>query len=196
MTYDFKLTTMINATPQAIYDAWLDSRAHAAMTGGKAVQSRDVGGTVQAWDGYISGRNLELVPGERIVQSWRTTQFADSDPDSTITVMLTPVADGTLLTLEHSGVPDGQTSYEEAGWRTHYFIPMQKYFGKAKKAGAAKKAKPAARKKAAAKTKRAAKKKASVKSKAAVKKRAKKKAKAAKRRPAKKSKTRQASKRK
>jgi hypothetical protein len=28
---------------------------------------------MSAWDGYITGRNLELVPGERI----RTTEFDD-----------------------------------------------------------------------------------------------------------------------
>jgi hypothetical protein len=47
------------------------------------------------------------------VQSWRTSQFTDNHDDSIITVMLDESDDGeTLLTLIHSNVPDGQTSYE------------------------------------------------------------------------------------
>jgi uncharacterized protein YndB with AHSA1/START domain len=128
MSYDFTLTASIPAPPQAIYRAWLDSAGHSRMTGGEAKMSARVGGAYTAWDGYISGQNLELVPPTRIVQSWRTTQFADTDPDSTITVTLTPTAGGSTLTLHHTNVPDGQTSYETGGWQAHYFEPMQAYF--------------------------------------------------------------------
>jgi uncharacterized protein YndB with AHSA1/START domain len=131
MSYDFTLTTLIHATSQAIYEAWLDSRGHTEMTGGEAEMSAEVGGVVSAWDGYISGRNLELVPHTRIVQSWRTTQFTEQDADSRIIVTLTRAPGGTNLTLEHRNVPDGQTSYEKGGWQSHYFEPMQRFFGAA-----------------------------------------------------------------
>lgn len=142
MTYRFKLTDVIPAAPHDIYAAWLDSRGHRAMTGGKAKQSARTGAAVTAWNGYISGKNLELVPGKRIVQSWRTTQFTDAHKDSKITVTLKPVKGGTRVTLVHSSVPDGHTSYEKGGWQSHYFEPMKKYFGK-------RKTKPAAKKRAA-----------------------------------------------
>jgi uncharacterized protein YndB with AHSA1/START domain len=131
MPYAFTLTTVIKATPQAIYDAWLDSRAHGAMTGGKAKQSAKVGDRVTAWDGYITGRNVALIPGQTIVQTWRTTKFTPAHGDSTITINLSPVAGGTQLTLTHADVPDDQTSYETEGWQNHYFEPMQGYFAKA-----------------------------------------------------------------
>ena len=54
------------------------------MTGGEASISDEIGADLSAWDRYITGRNLELVPGERIVQSWRTTQFTDEHEDSII----------------------------------------------------------------------------------------------------------------
>jgi uncharacterized protein YndB with AHSA1/START domain len=130
MSYEFALTEIIPATPQAIYDAWLDSDGHTAMTGGKAEISAKPDAGYTAWDGYISGKNLELMPGRRIVQSWRTTQFPEGHGDSKITVTLTPAEGGTLLKLVHSDVPDGQTSYEKGGWQTHYFEPMKKYFSK------------------------------------------------------------------
>jgi len=91
---------------------------------------------VSAWDGYITGRNLELVPGERIVQSWRTTQFTDEHEDSVITMTLEDVEDGTLVTLVHSNVPDGQTSYEQGGWQEYYFEPMKEYFAELNRARA------------------------------------------------------------
>ena len=135
MAYSFTLTTLIPAAPAAIYDAWLDSAGHSEMTGGKASMSSDVGADVSAWDGYITGRNLELVPGERIVQSWRTSKFPDDHPDSVITVTLAKAEGGTLLMLLHADVPDGQTSYEEGGWQEHYFEPMQDYFARRKERG-------------------------------------------------------------
>jgi uncharacterized protein YndB with AHSA1/START domain len=132
MPYTFTLTATIPASPVEIFEAWLDSIGHSEMTGGEATMSDEVGAEVTAWDGYISGRNLELVPGERIVQSWRTSEFADEDQDSIITVVLQEVDEGTLLTLEHRNVPDAHRSYEEGGWQSNYFEPMVAYFSEIK----------------------------------------------------------------
>jgi len=128
MPYTFTLTTTIPASPEEVYQAWLDSVSHSEMTGGAASMSDEIGAEVSAWDGYITGRNIELVPGERIVQSWRTTEFADQHEDSVITVVLQEVDEGTLLTLVHSNVPDEQTRYQGGGWQQHYFEPMVVYF--------------------------------------------------------------------
>jgi len=128
MPYSYTLSTVIPASPAEIYQAWLDSIIHSEMTGGDANMSEEVGADVSAWDGYITGRNLELVPGERIVQSWRTTEFDDAYEDSIVTILLQETDDGTLLTLEHSNVPDAQKSYEEGGWQSNYFEPMIAYF--------------------------------------------------------------------
>jgi activator of HSP90 ATPase len=137
MTYDFTLFCALPASPEAVYDAWLDSAAHSAMTGGKASIGRRVGDRYTAWDGYIEGATLGLVPGKRIVQSWRTTEFGANDPDSTIVVDLEPTRIGTRLTLTHKGVPEGETSYEKSGWHDFYFAPMKTYFeSKTKKAKA------------------------------------------------------------
>jgi len=99
------------------------------MTGAKARASAKVGGDFSVWDGYATGKNLELDPGKRIVQSWRTSDFAASDPDSKITVTLAPVGDGTKVTVLHTRVPDGHED-AKVGWRDYYFEPMKEYFGK------------------------------------------------------------------
>lgn len=128
MPYSFTLRTTIPASPQEVYEAWLDSLAHSEMTGGAATMSEEIGAEVSAWDNYITGRNIELIPGERIVQSWRTSEFGEEHEDSIITLTLEPVEEGTLLTLEHSNVPEEHRSYEEGGWQENYFEPMMAYF--------------------------------------------------------------------
>ena len=128
MAQTVTVSDVIPATPADIYMAWLDSVAHAAMTGGgKAEASPEVGGEHSAWDGYISGMNLALYPGQRIEQSWRSTDFKPEDADSTLTVVLDPVDGGTKVTLVHANLPDHQTGYEQ-GWRDWYLDPMKAYF--------------------------------------------------------------------
>ena len=128
MPYAFELHCTLPASPREVYDAWLSSETHGEMTGGEAAMSDRIGADVSAWDGYITGRNIELTPGARIVQSWRTSEFAESDPDSLIELTLAPDPEGCRLTLRHSNAPDDQTSYERGGWRDNYFEPMRAYF--------------------------------------------------------------------
>jgi uncharacterized protein YndB with AHSA1/START domain len=154
--YAYTLVTTIPASAQEIYDAWLDSLAHSEMTQAPASTSDEVGAEVSAWDGYITGRNLELTPGERIAQSWRTEEFDDEHEDSIVTLTLEEGDDGTLLTLVHSNVPEGHTSYELGGWEEHYFEPMKEYFTNRRQTDAGQ-----GSKKAASTTKRAAEKRKS-----------------------------------
>ena len=126
----FEVSAVIPAAPQAVYKAWLSGKEHAAMTGGGATGSARAGGKFTAWDGYIEGRNLELRPGKRIVQSWRTSEFAEGDADSRLEVVLAPVKGGTKVTLRHSNIPAGQGSSYKSGWGEHYFGPMKEYFSK------------------------------------------------------------------
>ncbi|MBI3249726.1 MAG: SRPBCC domain-containing protein [Deltaproteobacteria bacterium] len=128
MAYEFTLTATLSASPREVFDAWLSSEGHTAMTGGVAHIDPTVGGSFDAWDAYITGKTLALDPGRRIRQTWRTLNFTPNDPDSTIEVVLEPVGDSTLLTLIHSNVPDGQTRYEEGGWQQFYFEPMKRRF--------------------------------------------------------------------
>jgi activator of HSP90 ATPase len=127
MAIEFEINALIPARPGEVYDTWLNSKGHTAMTGSPASISPIVGTQFDTWDGYIHGRNLELIPGRRIVQSWRTTDFKVDEPDSHIKITLEPVGDQTKLTLRHSNLPAGGKKYEK-GWFEAYFIPMEKYF--------------------------------------------------------------------
>jgi hypothetical protein len=59
------VTCTLPASPEAVYDAWLDSGRHGEMTGAKASIGERVGDRYSAWDGYITGKTLELVPARR-----------------------------------------------------------------------------------------------------------------------------------
>jgi len=127
MALEFEVTTFIPRSPREVYNAWLDSKQHTKMTGAKAKVSNKVGGEFEAWDGYISGRNLELEPGKRIVQAWRTVEFDESEEDSRIEVVFEPVEGGTKLILRHTRLPAHGEIYKQ-GWEDNYFTPMKAYF--------------------------------------------------------------------
>ncbi len=128
MSDSFEISIVLAASAQKVYEAWLSSHEHSAMTGGAAQISPTVGGTFSAWDGYITGATLELEPYRRIVQSWRTIEFPADAPDSQLEILLEESADGTLLTLKHSNIPAGQGPAYESGWVDNYFDPMKDYF--------------------------------------------------------------------
>jgi len=127
MAIEFEVSALIPASPEVVYEAWLDSEGHAKMTGGEAKVSSEVGGDFEAWDGYIQGRNLELEYGKRIVQSWRTSEFADDEADSRIEITFDREGDGTKVTLRHTNLPPHGEQYEQ-GWVDSYFVPMKEYF--------------------------------------------------------------------
>ncbi len=122
------VSTLLPADPETLYHAWLDSEIHSAFTGSPAVIDPNPGGRFTAWDGYISGYNIELVPGKKIVQAWRTSDFPPGDPDSLIEVQFVPQKEGTLLSIRHEYIPDEQGEDYEIGWWQSYFEPMIAYF--------------------------------------------------------------------
>ena len=88
------------ASPSAVYAAWLSSEGHTAMTGCRAEISAEIGSPFRCWGSYIQGKNEELVPGERIGQSWRTLDFPSDAPDSRLTITLSAVPEGTRIEIQ------------------------------------------------------------------------------------------------
>ncbi len=124
-----KVSAVIPADPQAVYDAWMSTKGHTAMTGNAAKVTARVGGAYTAWDGYISGKTLELEPGKRILQSWRSTDFEKEDADSKLEILLEKAKGGTKVTLVHTEIPAGQGAEYRKGWIDFYFKPMKDWFG-------------------------------------------------------------------
>ncbi len=129
----FEVVTIVqeeifDAAPMDVYEAFVDPSKHAAFTRSTATGAPVEGGAFTAWDGYIAGRHERLVPGARIVQLWRTTEFPSEHPDSRLELELRPESDNkTRLRLTHSGVPRDQAKSYEKGWVEHYWEPLREY---------------------------------------------------------------------
>jgi uncharacterized protein YndB with AHSA1/START domain len=128
MAESLQLSTLLPASPDRVYRAWIDGGEHAAFTGTPAEIDPVVGGRFSAWDGYISGVTLALEPGKRILQAWRTTEFPPGSPDSSLEILLEPAQGGTSLSLQHTAIPDGQGESYAQGWEDYYFGPLRSYF--------------------------------------------------------------------
>ena len=87
--------------------------------------SGEAGGTFAVFGGHISGRIVELVPNERVVQAWRT---ADWTPGiySIARFELLEIGEGTRLVFDHTGFPKGQAEHLAVGWKTNYWEPLVK----------------------------------------------------------------------
>ena len=127
MSTTIKQTVTINATPAQMYHAWLDSKEHAAFTGGAAKISPTVGGSFSVFDNYATGETMALVPNKKIVQSWRASDWPKTVL-STLTVTFTPVKGGTKITLTQIGVPVQFRDDIAQGWKDYYWQPLQNYF--------------------------------------------------------------------
>ena len=123
---------IIRANPQAVYDVLTDGRKFAAATGMRAQLSDREGETFSVFDGRIEGRQIELVPGERIVQAWR---FGANHPDvwdagvySVVRFTLIGQEDGTRFIIDHVGVPPEWHDHLSSGYPDFYIKPVERYF--------------------------------------------------------------------
>jgi activator of HSP90 ATPase len=128
MAIEFEVSGVINASQKELYEAWLNSEKHTAMTGGEALVSDVEGESFEAWDGYIEGMNVELQPHSRILQKWRTSEFSESEDDSMLEITFAPEGAFTLVSIHHYNLPEHGWQYKQ-GWVDNYFNPMQDYFG-------------------------------------------------------------------
>jgi len=116
----------IKAGPQRIYDALLNSKQFSTFSGFPAEISPEAGGTFSMFKGLIVGRNVELVPGQRIVQAWRPSNW-DPGMYSIVRFELKKQDVGTLVVLDHTGFPEGSFRHLNPGWYEHYWEPIKKF---------------------------------------------------------------------
>ena len=88
--------------------------------------SREVGGAFALFGGYITGRQIELVPNERIVQAWRVGSW-DPGVYSIAKFELAEQGSGTKIVFDHTGFPKGWGEHLAAGWKANYWEPLAKF---------------------------------------------------------------------
>ncbi len=126
-TRNIRQSVTFGMSPHDLYEVLMDSRKHAAFTESKAKMSRRVGGEFSVYDGEIAGKNLELVPDRKIVQTWRYSDWPEGHY-SRCTFSLKEVKAGTRLTFFQSGVPEDKYEDVRQGWHDYYWKPIKEMF--------------------------------------------------------------------
>jgi activator of HSP90 ATPase len=133
---------VFKASRKRVYEALMDANQFAkvvemsaAMKGGgmklgakPAEIGREAGGTFSLFGGYITGRQVELVPNERIVQVWRAGSW-DPGLFSIARFVLVESGGETKIKFDHTGFPRGQAEHLAEGWRGNYWEPLGKVLG-------------------------------------------------------------------
>jgi activator of HSP90 ATPase len=86
------------------------------------------GGPFKFFNGFVVGRNLELVPSERIVQAWRVAYWPQG-AWSLVKFVLVEQGSETKLVFDHTGFPKGDADHLLEGWNGNYWQPLAKFLG-------------------------------------------------------------------
>jgi activator of HSP90 ATPase len=115
-----------SAPPARVYAALVDLKQFAELTGQPASGDSSVGGAFSAFDGYVTGRQIELVPNKRVVQAWRAKSWPEG-VHSIVRFELQPDGQGTKLVFDHAGFPEKDHEHLASGWKSMYWERIQKY---------------------------------------------------------------------
>ena len=128
---------VFKASPKRIYEALTDAKQFqkVQLIGGEiaakdleakpAQISMEAGGPFSLFGGYIIGRQIELVPNQRIVEAWREVTW---EPGwfSIVRFELNEQGTGTKVIFDHTGFPAGAGDHLATGWKRNYWDPMGK----------------------------------------------------------------------
>jgi uncharacterized protein YndB with AHSA1/START domain len=102
-------TVTFSASPRQVYEMLMNSKKHRSLSGEPAKISRKVGGKFTAWGSHISGINLALKPGQKIVQAWRATGWWP-DHYSIAIFEIAKARGGSKLKFTQIGIPPNRYS--------------------------------------------------------------------------------------
>ncbi len=114
------------AKPARIYEALLDAKQFAAFTKDTAEIQAQPGGAFKLFGGHIQGRNIELVPDQRIVQAWRPASWPPG-VYSIVRFELVAPGSGTRIVFDHAGFTEDKWESLNEGWPSRYWEPLRKH---------------------------------------------------------------------
>jgi activator of HSP90 ATPase len=118
---------VFKASRERVYEAIMDDKQFSKVTGDQVAEiSREGGGAFSLFGAKIKGRNVELLPNERIVQAWRSEGW-EHGIYSIARFELVAQGTGTRLVFDHTGFPKGEAEHLATGWTSHYWDPLAKY---------------------------------------------------------------------
>lgn len=112
----------VNASPAAVFDAWLSSSSHMAMSGQMAYIDARPGGYYSLWGGAVRGEFVYFKRPQRIAQTWRTVDFDPNAEDSRVELSFHPHQGGTRVVVVHAHIPPTLYDQFRFGW-TEVLLP-------------------------------------------------------------------------
>ncbi len=125
------IAASLPATPETLFDMYVDPVAHAGFTGSAVTIDPRPGSLFRAFDGALSGTMLHVEPKRLIVQTWRSVNFADTDIDSVLVLSFWPDDGGARIELVQVNVADRDFAGVSHGWEKYYWTPWRAYLQKA-----------------------------------------------------------------
>jgi uncharacterized protein YndB with AHSA1/START domain len=128
---------VIDAYPREVFEVLADAAALSGLSGMSGEPGRAAGEEFTAFDGHITGRQIELLPGTRIVQAWRFPRWEPGRYTIVRFTLAAQPAHQTLLTVDQHGEPDEADSlgchltwrdHLNEGWPQYYLTPLAEYF--------------------------------------------------------------------
>lgn len=114
------------AAPQTVFDALTTGAVFAAATAAPADIEARAGGAFSCFGGKVTGCNIELVPGQRLVQAWRVGNW-DDGVYSIVRFELAPEGAGTRLRFSQTGHPTEHAPHLAEGWPRMYWEPLTRH---------------------------------------------------------------------
>jgi uncharacterized protein YndB with AHSA1/START domain len=119
-------SVLLPAPAERLFAMYMDPEKHAAFTGAPVTISAAPGAPFHAFNGALTGVMLSVIPWRLVVQSWRSTSFNDSDPDSTLILAFTPEGTNGRIDLVHLDVPAQDYQGVAEGWEMYYWDPWRR----------------------------------------------------------------------
>ena len=85
------------------------------------------GSAFALFGGYITGRQVEMLPDQLLVQAWRAASWG-SGLYSIARFQLEEAGSGAKIIFDHGGFPKGEAEHLAAGWQANYWTPLAKLF--------------------------------------------------------------------
>jgi uncharacterized protein YndB with AHSA1/START domain len=130
MPRTIQLAASLPASPERLFEMYLDPVEHAAFTGSPVTIAAQPGAAFRAFDEVLSGTILQVVPKRLIVQSWRSPQWGPSDLDSTLILTFLPERDRARIELTQVNVVETDFAGVSQGWEKYYWTPWREYLSR------------------------------------------------------------------
>ena len=114
-----------------LYNCIMNARIHSYFTGDEAIIEDKEGTDFSAFGGYITGKNVVLERGKKIIQTWRGEEEGWPESHfSEVVFVLKDIEGGCELDFFHTGIPAHKAAAIENGWTEYYWEPLRIYLNR------------------------------------------------------------------